>query len=111
MVKQIIKEAMEKNPIGLKEAVETELMSRIQLALEAKKKSYKEEDDYEEEDETEEDEEDEMDEEASPKWKVKIGNKTYVVTAKNTFEANKKAEAKAKKEGNSGVSTGKIEKV
>jgi hypothetical protein len=110
MVKQIIKEAMEQNPIGLKEAVETELMSRLQLALEAKKKSYKEEDDYEE-DEAEEDDEDEMDEEASPKWKVKIGNKTYVVTAKNTFEANKKAEAKAKKEGNSGVSTGKIEKV
>jgi hypothetical protein len=113
MVKQIIKEAMEQNPIGLKEAVEAELMSRLQLALEAKKKSYKEEDDYEEDEaeEDDEDDEDEMDEEASPKWKVKIGNKTYVVTAKNTFEANKKAEAKAKKEGNSGVSTGKIEKV
>jgi hypothetical protein len=103
MVKQIIKEAMEKNPVGLKEAVEAELAERLRLALEAKKKSYKEEDEAEEEDE--------MDEEASPKWKVKIGNKTYVVTAKNTFEANKKAEAKAKKEGNSGVSTGKIEKV
>ena len=109
MVKQIIKEAMEKNPIGLKEAVEAELAERLQLALEAKKKNYKEEEDHDEDDETEED--DEMDEEASPKWKVKIGNKTYVVTAKNTFEANKKAEAKAKKEGNTGVSTGKIEKV
>ena len=108
MVKQIIKEAIEKNPIGLKEAVETELMSRLQLALEAKKKNYKEEDDYEE-DEAEEDED--LNEDPNPKWKVKIGNKTYVVTAKNTFEANKKAEAKAKKEGNSGVSTGKIEKV
>jgi hypothetical protein len=41
MVKQIIKEAMEQNPIGLKEAVETELMSRLQLALEAKKGSMK----------------------------------------------------------------------
>ena len=50
-------------------------------------------------------------EEASTEWEVKIGNKTYVVTAKNTFEANKKAEAKAKKEGNHGVSAGKIEKV
>jgi hypothetical protein len=47
MVKQIIKEAIEKNPIGLREAVEAELMSRIQLALEAKKTSM--EDDYEEE--------------------------------------------------------------
>jgi len=43
MVKQIIKEAMEKNPIGLKEAVEAELMERLALALEMKKKSYAEE--------------------------------------------------------------------
>ena len=42
MVKQIIKEAIEKNPIGLKEAVEAELMSRVQLALEAKKTSIEE---------------------------------------------------------------------
>ena len=37
MVKQIIKEAMEKNPIGLKEAVEAELMGRLRVALESKK--------------------------------------------------------------------------
>jgi hypothetical protein len=49
MVKQIIKEAIEKNPIGLKEAVEAELMSRVQLALEAKKTSM--EDDHDDEDE------------------------------------------------------------
>ena len=49
MVKQIIKEAIEKNPIGLKEAVEAELMERLALALEAKKKSYKEEYDHDEE--------------------------------------------------------------
>ena len=36
MVKQIIKEAMERNPLGLKEAVEAELRARIALALEAK---------------------------------------------------------------------------
>lgn len=36
-IKQIIKESMERNPVGLKEAVEAELISRIQLALEAKK--------------------------------------------------------------------------
>ena len=41
MVKQIIKEAIEQNPIGLKEAVGVELMSRLQLALEAKKGSMK----------------------------------------------------------------------
>lgn len=45
MVKQIIKEAMEKNPIGLKESVEAELMERLRLALEAKKKSCMEDDD------------------------------------------------------------------
>jgi hypothetical protein len=36
MVKQIIKEAMDQNPLGLKEAVETELRARIALALESK---------------------------------------------------------------------------
>ena len=59
MVKQIIKEAIEKNPIGLKEAVETELMSRLQLALEAKKKNYKEEDETDEDEESETDEDEE----------------------------------------------------
>ena len=36
MVKKIIKEAMEKNPLGLKEAVAEELRNRVALALEAK---------------------------------------------------------------------------
>jgi hypothetical protein len=36
MIKQIIKEAMDRNPIGLKEALEEELRARIALALEAK---------------------------------------------------------------------------
>jgi hypothetical protein len=36
MVKQIIKEAMDRNPIGLKEALQEELKSRVALALEAK---------------------------------------------------------------------------
>jgi hypothetical protein len=36
MVKQIIKEAMEKNPIGLKEAVAEELRARVALVLGAK---------------------------------------------------------------------------
>ena len=53
MVKQIIKEAMEKNPIGLKEAVEAELMERLALALEAKKKDCVEEDETEEDEESE----------------------------------------------------------
>lgn len=56
-------------------------------------------------------EEAELDEAFQPKWKVTIGSKTYTVTARNTAEADKKAMAMAKKEGNSGVSKGKIEKV
>lgn len=36
MVKQIIKEAMDQNPLGLKEAVAEELRTRVALALEAK---------------------------------------------------------------------------
>lgn len=89
-IKQIIKEAMEKNPLGLKEALEEELRSRVGLALEAKMK--KEEDDYEDDEDDMDDleDEDDMDEEA---------------------QAGKKAEAIAKKEGNSGVSNGPIVKV
>jgi hypothetical protein len=55
MVKQLIKEAMDKNPIGLKEALQEELRNRIALALEAKM-DHSDEDDYE-------DEEDDLDEE------------------------------------------------
>ena len=60
MVKQIIKEAMDQNPLGLKEAVAEELQKRVTLALEAKMKKMKEEDDMEddEEDDMEDDEED-----------------------------------------------------
>jgi hypothetical protein len=58
MVKQIIKEAMDQNPLGLKEAVEAELQNRVTLALEAKMQKMKEEDD-DEDDEEEDDEEDE----------------------------------------------------
>lgn len=51
-----------------------------------------------------------VDEEAQPKWKVQFGNKHYVVTARNTAEANKKAQAMAHKEGNHGTG-GKIERM
>lgn len=63
MVKQIIKEAMDKNPLGLKEAVEAELQKRVTLALEAKMKEQEMEMDDEDEMDDEEDDEDEMDDE------------------------------------------------
>lgn len=62
MVKQIIKEAMDQNPLGLKEAVAEELQKRVTLALEAKMKKMKEEDDMEDEEDDEEDMEDDEDE-------------------------------------------------
>ena len=64
MVKQIIKEAMDQNPLGLKEAVEAELQKRITLALEAKMQKMKEEDDEDEMDDEEEmdDKEDDLEE-------------------------------------------------
>lgn len=72
MVKQIIKEAMEKNPIGLKEAVEAELAERLQIALEAKRKSYKEEDEHDHDD----DDDEQIDEDSTnyTLWDVNIGN-------------------------------------
>ena len=54
MVKQIIKEAMDQNPLGLKEAVEAELRARVIAALEeARKKMAEEDEDDEDEDEEE----------------------------------------------------------
>lgn len=64
MVKQIIKEAMDQNPLGLKEAVEAELRTRVIAALEEAKKKMAEEDDEEDmEDDEEDDMEDEEDDE------------------------------------------------
>ena len=63
MVKQIIKEAMDKNPLGLKEAVEAELQNRITLALEAKINKMKEQEDDMEDEEEMDDEEDDMEDE------------------------------------------------
>jgi hypothetical protein len=58
-IKDIIREAMEKNPLGLREAVTEELRNRVSLALEAKMK----ESDCDDEDDEDEDEDDEDDDE------------------------------------------------
>ena len=47
-VQKIIKEAMEKNPLNLKEALQEELKARMSLALEAKMKVMEDEDELEE---------------------------------------------------------------
>jgi len=70
MVKQIIKEAMDQNPLGLKEAVAEELQKRVTLALEAKMKAVKEEE-YEDEDDEDEDEDDEDEDEDDELEEVK----------------------------------------
>jgi hypothetical protein len=67
-IKQIIQESINKNPLGLKEALEEELRGRIALALEAKVAESEHEDDEEEEDEEDdEDEESEQIDEISKK--------------------------------------------
>lgn len=60
-IEQIIKEAIDKNPLGMKEALEEELKNRIRLALEASEEEMDDEDDMDDEDE--EDDEDDMDDE------------------------------------------------
>lgn len=61
-IEKIIQHAAEKNPLGMKEALEEELRSRIALALEAKMNDDEDEEDEEDEDDEDEDE-DEEDEE------------------------------------------------
>lgn len=63
MVRQIIKEAMDKNPLGLKESVAEELQKRVTLALEAKINKMKEQEDDMEDEEEMDDEEDDMEDE------------------------------------------------
>jgi hypothetical protein len=53
-IKQIIQESINQNPVGLKEALEAELSSRIALALEAKMNKEEDEDLNDEEEEAEE---------------------------------------------------------
>ena len=62
-LEDIVKAAMEREPLKIKEAFESEMETRIMAALEEKyKKAMKEEDDEEDEDEDDEDEdEDEED--------------------------------------------------
>ena len=54
-VNKIIQEAMDKNPVGLKETLEAELLNRLTLALEAKMKEDDDEDDSDEDDSDEDD--------------------------------------------------------
>jgi hypothetical protein len=61
-VKRIIQESIEKNPLGVKEALEEALQERILVALEEKYKKMAMESDDEDEDEDDEDDEDEDDE-------------------------------------------------
>lgn len=58
-VEKIIQEALDQNPLGLKEAFAEEIIDRIKLALEAKKSEMEKDDDDEDEDE------DDLDEAAS----------------------------------------------
>ena len=60
-VQKIIQESMDKNPLGVKEALEEELQERIRAALEEKYKKMKEEDDDDDDDDEMEDDDDEDD--------------------------------------------------
>jgi hypothetical protein len=46
-LERIIKESLEKNPLGVKEALEEELANRVRLALEAKMNDEDDEEDEE----------------------------------------------------------------
>jgi hypothetical protein len=55
-IKQIIQESVNRNPLGLKEALEAEMQARVRLALEAKmSEMHDDEDEDEDEDEDDED--------------------------------------------------------
>jgi hypothetical protein len=87
-IKDIIREAMEKNPLGLREAVTEELRNRVSLALEAKMKESSHEDDEdddddEDEDDDDSDDEDDLDESYNEK-DVVFKSPNFVVTKRDT---------------------------
>lgn len=90
-IEKIIQHAAEKNPLGMKEALEEELRARIALALEAKMS----EEDEEDEDEDEEDDEEELDE-AVPAY-----SPAYIKTLKNKYDDKKVLSHSDKTEVNS----------
>jgi hypothetical protein len=63
-VQKIIQEAINENPLGLKEALQEELRSRVALALEAKMNDEEDEDEDTDDDTEDDDEDEDMKEEA-----------------------------------------------
>jgi hypothetical protein len=61
-VKRIIQESLDKNPLGVKEALEEALQDRVRAALEEKYAEMTESKDEDEDDEDEDDEDEDMDE-------------------------------------------------
>ena len=66
-IQDIIKHAVEKNPLAMKEALDEELRSRVALAIEAKMMDDEDEEEDEDEEDEDEDEEDEEDEDEDEK--------------------------------------------
>lgn len=62
-VKRIIQESLDKNPLGVKEALEEALQDRVRAALEEKYAEMTESKDEDEEDDDDENDEDEMEDE------------------------------------------------
>jgi hypothetical protein len=91
MVKQIIKEAMNQNPLGLKEAVEEELRRRMSLALEARMKMAEEDD----EDDDDEDEDDDDDDDEDDLEEAKMTDAEVLSAAKALAANGKDAKTKA----------------
>lgn len=74
-IKKIIKEAMDRDPVALKETLQEELRRRVSLALEAKMKEMDNMDDEDMDDEDEEDEEDMEDEDEEDMEEAKAKKK------------------------------------
>lgn len=68
-VKQLIQESINKNPLGMKEALEEELKERVRAAIAEKYEEMMESKDEDDEDEMEDDDEDEDLDEAKKSFK------------------------------------------
>jgi hypothetical protein len=87
-VKQIIKEAMDRNPVALKKTLEEELRKRVSLALEGKMKKEMDDMDVEDEDE------DDMDDMPDPDMK----KETYKMNASKMDKMKKEDDTEEEEE-------------
>jgi len=104
-IEQIIKESINKNPLGMKEAIEEELKNRIRLALEAS------DEEMDDEDEDDDDEYKDMSEASAIVYKNKETGEIYFKEFDDDLQAQRAHQMYSKRNYVSGLKIGTPERM